>query len=1048
MRLLIYTYIGILLLVAKIGFCQQASIERYTQEDGLPSDLVKALVMDSKGFIWVGTDYGIAKFEGGNIVKPLALNPLDGMYKDLFYNPKGMIAVSDLGIFKISQDFRDLHINYFSEALGSLPHHKYAKQIFESKDSSIWFTFQNHIIRVKANKIHEYNFPEKNKTFHFFRGFQFFELDSNQFFALSQKGFLHFLDINSDEFIEIPWDFAGTEIFSVFKLNDKQFLIGSNEGLLQMTFKNGEIKEVINLNFRHPVSVITQTSETEFVVGTWLGAYHLRITDAGLQYSLISETENLDIQDIILDNQKQVWIATGNGIFMYRHLTFHQPFKEVHNRNIRNFSHSGALFFSADNEVYKLDGNKQLHKYYTSALGEVTALFAHKQGLYVGTTRGQIIHKKTDGSAAILDFSKQGGEVYSLALDKNKNLWFLQQQANGAALLKIDSLGNALDLTPQFYNDDNHNLNILKISPHGELYIAAGGRDEYLFRYNYETKGIENLSITIEAIGSDLLWNFDLSFVENDAILLANQKGVFSFHNQTMERIELGYYTDKLAMAVYAAKQNSIWINFHDGLLYSDNKTTILYNDVDGLPSKFINPGGLFIDEQNNLWVGTTGGLAVTTIPDQMPKSSMPVIASIKKSGAVIDGREFNKFLENSLLQFTFASPDYPAKHIQYQYVLIKNDEVAHWVDLTKKTDYLHVENLTKGNYTLKVRARNKGHLVWSDPATFQFKVYKIWYTRPEFIIGINLLIIILAFLHLQNRQAENKRKRKELEAVISDRTKELVEKNEKLIKTQNQLIQSEKMASIGILAAGVAHEINNPINYVNGGISVLKKTILKLEAHLNNFSLASAHFDDQTKETYNLPDEKSISHLTKVTDSMFGTIEEGIKKTTDIVQSIRIFSSNSANVFVLTDINEALDSVLLMLYNKYKGRIDIVKEYDTNAEIMAIPANIQQVFMNILVNAIQAIPQKGIIRIKTQRMQNTIIIRIKDTGKGIPKVIQNKLFDPFFSTKEVGTGTGLGLYLSYTFVQQHHGTIKVNSEPEKGAEFVVELPLTQQPHE
>ncbi|MFN2396689.1 MAG: two-component regulator propeller domain-containing protein, partial [Bacteroidales bacterium] len=145
---------------------------------------VKALAMDSNGFIWVGTDNGIAKIEGGIIIKPSVSNPYNGMYKDLFYSHQGLIGASDLGLFKISQDFRGLHIDYFSEALGFLPHHQYGKQIFGSKDSSIWIAFQNQIIRVKNNRVHEYSFPEKNNTYHFFRGFQVFEVDSNQFYAL------------------------------------------------------------------------------------------------------------------------------------------------------------------------------------------------------------------------------------------------------------------------------------------------------------------------------------------------------------------------------------------------------------------------------------------------------------------------------------------------------------------------------------------------------------------------------------------------------------------------------------------------------------------------------------------------------------------------------------------------------------------------------------------------------------------------------------------------------------------------------------------------
>jgi ligand-binding sensor domain-containing protein len=126
---------------------------------------------------------------------------------------------------------------------------------------------------------------------------------------------------------------------------------------------------------------------------------------------LLSGTENLDIQDILLDNQKQVWVATNNGIFGCRQLTFNQPFKELLNQNIRNFSHSGALFFSAWNLVYRLESNEQLYHHYTSKHGEVTALFANDQGLYVGTNKGQIIHKKNDGSSSLLDFPKQGKQA-------------------------------------------------------------------------------------------------------------------------------------------------------------------------------------------------------------------------------------------------------------------------------------------------------------------------------------------------------------------------------------------------------------------------------------------------------------------------------------------------------------------------------------------------------------------------------------------------------------------------------------------------------------
>jgi signal transduction histidine kinase len=334
----------------------------------------------------------------------------------------------------------------------------------------------------------------------------------------------------------------------------------------------------------------------------------------------------------------------------------------------------------------------------------------------------------------------------------------------------------------------------------------------------------------------------------------------------------------------------------------------------------------------------------------------------------------------------------------------------------------------------------------WSEPAICQFKIYQVWYRRAEIIIALNLFIFLLIYLYVQYRQAKSVKKRKELEEIIALRTKELVGKNQKLIQTQNQLIQSEKMATVGLLAAGIAHEINNPINYISGGIAVLKKSILKLEGYLNTYKKAVDNCDKNTSEQFELPNENQVAALTKVTDNMFETIEQGIKKTTEIVQSIRVFSSSSGNTFAELDINETLDSVLLMLYNKYKGRIEITKEYAPNSKIIGVSANIQQIFMNLLTNAIQAIPEKGTISIVTSRaeQQGELIISIKDNGIGIAEDAQKKIFDPFFSTKDVGKGTGLGLYLTYTFIEQHHGKIKVNSESGKGTEFIITLPITK----
>ena len=1044
-----YLFTFLSLLIYQLGFSQRTALEYIKQEDGLPCDLVKALAMDSNGFVWAVTDDGLAKIEGSTIVKVNDPSQFFDMYKDILLSKNfGMVAIADSGILVLNQSYKGIQTNYLAHkfSISNLEHFKFAKNIYESNDSSLWIAFPYQIEHITKKECKEYSFPQKNHTYNFYRSYQFMEPDDEHFYILSQKGYLHTYNKENDSIIEMPWNYEGTEIFYTYKINAHQFLIGCNEGLLQMNFDNGEIQDVINLGFDFPVSVITQKSENEFIIGTWgQGAYELHLENGKSSYNLLHDSEGQVIMDILLDNQKQVWLATSSGIFIYRNMVFDLPFKELIGANIKNLTpgSDGSIFFSIDNLVYRIDSNKNLQHYFTLKKAEITSLAVDATRIVLGTNIGQIICKYNSGNINYFDFSNQGDAIYSMAIDKNSNLWFLQKRQNVPTVLKMDKTGKAIDLTPAINSEGDFNLNALKTSPNGELYIAAGGINQYLYKYNYESGHIENLSIPIEALGNELLWNFDLNFLSENALLLASHKGIYKYQNKKMEHLNLGFHTGKTVFAITSDRSERVWANVHNGILCYDNGITTLYNDADGLPDKFLNPGGLYVDDQNNLWVGTVSGWALSKLPSVIPASSTPIITTVKKSGLTIDRAVENKFLQNSLLQFTFASPDYPANYVLFQYSINRNDQPDNWVDVERKKEFLFFDYLTKGDYTLKIRAKAKGHFTWSEPTICQFKIYQVWYRRAEIIIALNLFIFLLIYLYLQYRQAKSVKKRKELEDTIAIRTQELVRQNQQLVKTQNQLIQSEKMATVGLLAAGIAHEINNPINYVSGGIAVLKRSITKLEGYLNTYKKAVNNFDKNTLEQFELPNENQVAALTKVTDNMFETIEQGINKTTEIVQSIRVFSSSSENTFIELNINETIDNVLLMLYNKYKGRIDIIKEYDPNSKIIAVSANIQQIFMNLLTNAIQAIPEKGIITITTTRYEHEreLIISINDNGIGIPEETQKKIFDPFFSTKDVGKGTGLGLYLTYTFVEQHHGKIEVNSEVGKGTEFIITLP-------
>lgn len=199
---------------------------------------------------------------------------------------------------------------------------------------------------------------------------------------------------------------------------------------------------------------------------------------------------------------------------------------------------------------------------------------------------------------------------------------------------------------------------------------------------------------------------------------------------------------------------------------------------------------------------------------------------------------------------------------------------------------------------------------------------------------------------------------------------------------------------------------------------------------------------EDLFAEVQIFKSEKSLDiNIREVTELLNG-IEEGASRTTNIVKGLRNFSRLDQDVLKKADVNEGLESTLTLLHSVYKDKIEIVRDFGEIPKIECLPGQINQVFMNILSNAIQAIGEKGTIYIRTWQDKEEVKISIKDTGTGMSEETKKKVFDPFFTTKEVGKGTGLGLSISFGIIEKHHGRIEVNSETGKGSEFIISLPI------
>jgi signal transduction histidine kinase len=290
------------------------------------------------------------------------------------------------------------------------------------------------------------------------------------------------------------------------------------------------------------------------------------------------------------------------------------------------------------------------------------------------------------------------------------------------------------------------------------------------------------------------------------------------------------------------------------------------------------------------------------------------------------------------------------------------------------------------------------------------------------------------------NRSLEEKVKERTAELELASR--EANRAYEELKDTQVQLIQSEKLAGLGQLVAGVAHEIKNPLNYIYGNTEFLKSYVANLKQLIDLYH-SHASLDQPAKDKIlALKEEMNYEFMLEDVDTLVRNFEEGAIRINSIIADLRTFSRTDSESFQPAQIHESIELALNLVKNEYRDRIQIRREYADLPPVYCHPGKLSQVFMNLLVNACQAIPAQGEIAIRTYSNGDRVFVEIKDDGVGIETKYQAKVFEPFFTTKPVGKGTGLGLSISYGIIQQHRGTIELESEKGKGTTFRICLPV------
>ncbi|MDP5172759.1 MAG: ATP-binding protein [Bacteroidia bacterium] len=511
--------------------------------------------------------------------------------------------------------------------------------------------------------------------------------------------------------------------------------------------------------------------------------------------------------------------------------------------------------------------------------------------------------------------------------------------------------------------------------------------------------------------------------------------------------------------------------------------------------------GEVYSGPYGNAWIGTPEGLFAfnTLAPRRQEAVFRPLIRKVLSGEdsvlfygfPALHGETPELPYKNNSITFQYAAPYYKSEsEVQYSYFLDGWDKTwSPWKSEYKK-DYTL---LPPGDYTFRVKARNL-YAQESAESVYSFRISAPWYRTPWAMLAYLFVAAGMVYgtvklntrrLHVQNehlekivyertseiwaqhkeiirKTAELKRQKEAIadqHELLGDKNKELETTLSKLKKAQSKLVESEKMASLGQLTAGIAHEINNPINFVKGNVGPLKRDFEEIRALFTRLQELE-HGEDVAEKLAELKAycaEIDAPFLFEEMALLLQGIEEGAQRTKQIVDGLQIFSRSDTDSFKMADVHQGIESTLTLLANSIKDRFIIRRDFARLPQIECMPGKLNQVFMNIISNAIQAMDDAagpamantkttiGEIAIRTREVSHQgkpgVEIEIQDNGPGIPESIQSKIFDPFFTTKDVGKGTGLGLSITFGIIEKHGGTIDILSPPEGGALFRIVLP-------
>ncbi len=1002
----------------------QYVLQSWNTEHGMTSESTNDLLQSQDGYIWIGTYTGLHRFDGQNFTIFNAENStipstnvlrmeLDS-HDDIWVGTLHGIARFKNGEFDTPKPLKDYR-NYSIESM------------LITKKDEIWFASKsNNLFLYKNDSVYNYSnlFSNQKSTILTIvensQGDILMGTDDSRLIRFEASG----------EFQDIPIPSNVNGINVIYAQNNRLYL-GTGVGLY--IYENNILSRVEEFN-NTVVITIAEDSRGNLWIGTMQGLFRLKKDEHSIE--LLDESNGLTnnlIRDIIISDDGSIWGGTyRSGIFMLSDGTITTYSKndglatdvivsitQIDSSSFLLGNENGELNVIQDGKVKQFVLDKPLPK------ARLKHLFTDNQGQIWASTYGGLIRIKNGKSHK---YSTENGFpdnfIRVTTQDSKGNIWVGTKNSGLIKFFEEDQykiIGASSGLTSNYimaiHENDKNQLIVSTISG-----VSILENDEVIKTITVEDGLPSNFTFT--------------SFSDGEVIWIASNDGLIRYDDGHVQIFDVNNgMPSNIIYDILPDRQNNFWMPSDQSIIKVGRERLTLLMDSTGLKleaEQFNRSHGLknnhclggvlsTTDSSGDFWIPTLGGAAyVNTNNVTFEEVSAKTI--IEK---IVYNHVTNTMTENSLIipagtdriYIQYTGINYKnTSNLEFRYRLSPFEK--NWVYAGNQRMAAYT-NIPPGDYLFEVQTGIKQSFSESQDfiyISFDASWYQTFWAKISFFIISISFGLGLYVWRVRSLRGLNVR----LEGIVNKRTEELISQKEELSmalkelsEAQDQIIQSEKMASLGVLSAGIAHEINNPLNYIQGGISMLDG--LDFNNHKDH---------EQIKE-------------------LIALIKQGVKRAGDIVLSLNEFSHHSNIAKEPCSANHIIKNCLSMLQHQIREGIKVFENFSNeDYQIKGNNGQLHQVFLNILTNAIQSIEKQGYLTIRTLKDNNHIAIEISDTGHGIDPKILSKITEPFFTTKAPGKGTGLGLSIAYNIVKDHNGTIDFKSEVDKGTKVILRFPI------